>query len=281
MGNFQVRNARWSSLGGISLAGQVRASGGSPSGQMRVLGSYAVVYLMSGGGRFADDTGLRTSVTAGDLIVLFPDIPHSYGPVEGSTWSELYFVFDGPVFDLWRQKKVLDPRRPIHHIEPIDQWATAFSRVLSAEPEPGAAPALAEICRLQAVLAEALAADQTDPRASTDRDWLARATALLDMDPRREAKLEDVATQLGFSYDGFRKRFRRLAGMSPARYRSMRSIDRACELMATTQWTDRQIAAELGFCDEFHFSHRFTDITGRTPREFRATLPPRGSRTYK
>jgi AraC-like DNA-binding protein len=75
------------------------------------------------------------------------------------------------------------------------------------------------------------------------------------------------------SYDGFRKRFTRATGLPPARYRGTRLIDRACELMQQGALTDRQIAEQLGFCDEFYFSRRFKQVTGRRPRQFRASLP--------
>lgn len=271
-----VRNARATNLGGVALAGHLRTSAGLPRRPMRVLGSYAVVYLLDGSGRFADGTGFATSVSAGDLLVLFPDIPHSYGPGDSGHWSELYIVFDGPVFDLWRRAGLLDPARPVRHLEPVDQWAKAWTEILSPQPQPGLRAALAEICRLQTVLAEALTEpDQPNPEHPDDQRWLARATALLDADTRREVPLEDIAARLGYSYHGFRKRFRRLVGMSPAKYRGILSIDRACELMADGTQSDRAIATELGYCDEFHFSHRFKEITGRTPRQFRATLPRR------
>jgi AraC-like DNA-binding protein len=273
---IRVRNARATSLGGVVLAGHIRASTGLPEEPMRVLGSYAVVYLLTGGGRFADGSGFATTVTAGDLLLLFPDVPHSYGPLEAGHWSELYIMFEGPVFDLWRDVGLLDPARPIHHLEPVDQWSESLSKVLSPHPRPGISTALAEICRLQTVLAEAIVGlHHGDQAGSEDQRWLASATALLEADTRREARLEDIAGQLGYTYHGFRKRFRRLAGMSPSRYRSMRSIDRACELMAEARWSDREIAAKLGYSDEFHFSHRFKELTGRTPRQFRAALPLR------
>ncbi|MCW2968594.1 MAG: hypothetical protein JWM71_2366, partial [Solirubrobacteraceae bacterium] len=109
---------------------------------------------------------------------------------------------------------------------------------------------------------------------SDDADvaWLEQAQHLLRQDLRRERDIAWVAAQMSMSYDGFRKRFRRAAGMSPGRYRTLVALDRACELMATTSMTDRQIAAELGFSDEFHFSHRFSSVVGRSPRSFRRTL---------
>lgn len=76
---------------------------------MRVLGSYALVYVVGGGGEYSDARGTRRQVSEGDLIWVFPDIPHAYGPARGGRWDEIYLVFDGPVFDLWRQRGLLDP----------------------------------------------------------------------------------------------------------------------------------------------------------------------------
>lgn len=50
------------------------------------------------------------------------------------------------------------------------------------------------------------------------------------------------------------------------KYRLIRRIDRACELMQQGRLTDRQIAECLGFCDEFYFSRRFKQNTGKSPR---------------
>ena len=39
--------------------------------------------------------------------------------------------------------------------------------------------------------------------------------------------------------------------------------------------TNKEIAYRLGFCDEFHFSHRFKQIMGKSPQRFRRSIPSR------
>ena len=51
------------------------------------------------------------------------------------------------------------------------------------------------------------------------------------------------------------------------------AIDAACAMLQQPGATTRTIAASLGFSDEFHFSRRFKQITGMSPREFRRLLP--------
>jgi AraC-like DNA-binding protein len=74
------------------------------------------------------------------------------------------------------------------------------------------------------------------------------------------------------SAETFRKKFARLAGTPPWRYRMTQVIERACRLVHEGRLTNKEIAERLGFNDEFHFSRRFKQITGRSPREFRKLL---------
>ena len=46
-------------------------------------------------------------------------------------------------------------------------------------------------------------------------------------------------------------------------------MDRACELMAQGRLSGKEIAAKLGFFDEYHFSKRFKQVTGFSPTAFR------------
>jgi len=272
---LRATTALRSPLGQVTLAGFIRNGQGIPRRPLRILGSYAVVYVVDGGGRYEDATGLELAVAKGDLLVIFPDLGHTYGPAGGLPWTELYLVFDGPVFDLWRAAGLLDPRKPLLHLEPVEHWAVRWESVLGAPRQPGFAPSLLEVCRLQEVLGEALLGSARGGVRDEETAWLGRACALLESDLDRDLDLHDLARQLHMSYDGFRKRFRRQTGVPPARYRGARIIDRACELIDQGRLTDRQIAEQLGFCDEFYFSRRFKQVTGRSPRQFRAHLPRR------
>lgn len=231
---------------------------------MRTLGHYALVYLLNGNGGYKDARGARHKLVPGDMWLIFPEIPHWYGPAQNSFWDEFYIVFSGPLFELWRAKGLLDPAKPLRHLEPLDFWLRRLQEVVLTEVD-----SLQQVCSLQHLLAEALQVSD-ESRAP---HWLAHAYLMLQ---RGNETPEKVAQILGMSYETFRKRFSSAAGVSPGYYQSMKVMDTACALMITGELTNKEIAERLNFCDEFHFSRRFKQITGLTPTQFRLKMPHTG-----
>jgi AraC-like DNA-binding protein len=273
------RNAASSQIGRVTAVGLQRDSAGV--WPMRVFGQYALVYLVDGAGRYRDANGVDRAVQPGDLIFVFPRLAQAYGPGRGQHWTEFFLCFDGPVFDLWERRGLLDPRQPIRHLDPVDLWLRRLEAVPGAPREVGIGPPLLEVCRLQVVLAEALAAASSPALRQTDLDWAERACALLESDLGRDLDLGSLARTMRSSYEGFRKRFTRVVGHPPARYRMLRLVDRACALLQQEGLSSKEIAARLGFVDEAHFSRRFKAVTGSSPRRFRAQFAaaaPRGAR---
>ena len=255
------QTAKGSPLGRITLAGLLQNHTGVPEKPMRTLDNYALVYLLRGRGQFADAQGRSRKLVPGDLLLLFPDIPHWYGPPKGAFWDEFYIVFSGPVFDVWRDRGLLDPAKPVRHVEPVKYWLRRFEEVILNEDD-----SLQQICTLQHVLAEALEASDD----SREPDWLIQARLLLGTE---QVSPQLASRRLGMAYDTFRKRFTSATGVSPGHFRTVKVIDRACALMIGGELSNRAIAEHLGFCDEFHFSRKFKQVVGMTTLQFRQKLP--------
>jgi AraC-like DNA-binding protein len=260
------------SLGRVMLAGEhVGGPGSASRRRWRVYGSYAVVFVTGGSGGYRDTGGLREELIPGDVIFVFPELAHWYGPRRKSErWDELYLTFDGPVFSLWRQVGLLDPATPIQRLgrdglalaESLRAWVL-HAALPASEPER-----LRQLTRLLGLLTEALTLDKKPAPHATS--WLADACGLLESELSESAPMTEIARRVGLPYETFRKRFTEALGLSPARYRTARRIDAACQLLRfTPQLTNREAAEALGFADEFHFSRRFKELVGVGPREFR------------
>jgi AraC-like DNA-binding protein len=252
-------------LGAVSIVGLIRNGRGISVTQMRTYGQYALVYLLDGNGRMRSGKNPVVPCRAGDLLFLYPEIPHGYGPGPGESWNELYVVFNGAVFDLWRREGLLKPETPLQHLPGISHWFAQLQAI--ADPRLPDTPdgMLRRICRLQKFLSDIV---KTPPSSvSHGVPWLEAAKR--DLIDKPGASPAAVARALGLSYETFRKDFARHAGCSPIRYRAIKLIEQARVLMTERNLSNKEIAETLGFYDEFHFSRRFHQISGTSTREFR------------
>lgn len=264
------QNSCTSPLGSIKMSGRIDKSTGRDQGRQRRLECYALVYSLEGKCKYWDEFVGDRQVGPGDLIVLLPGVAHRYGAGPDGHWNEFFIVFEGPVFDVWRERGLLSPVRPIFHLAPVDFWEKRLTACVEEDTSQDRNAAIRQVCRLQSLLGEiiGLAGGET----SDSPAWIQRACAMLGSIEAQSMDLAQVARSLGVSLETFRKAFTQKTGMSPGRYRSARLMDQACELIAQSRLSGKEIAAQLGFFDEYHFSKRFKQVTGFSPTAFRQRM---------
>lgn len=82
----------------------------------------------------------------------------------------------------------------------------------------------------------------------------------------------ELAELVGLSQSRFLAVFRELTGGSPTRFLEYKRYLDACEQLLTTDRSISEIARELRYADAFHFSRRFKQNAGMSPREFRRAV---------
>ncbi|BDI32061.1 hypothetical protein CCAX7_41120 [Capsulimonas corticalis] len=234
----------------------------------RVLGFYAIVLITRGQGTYADVNHKPISVSTGDLFVLFPDVAHRYGPSRSSRWDEIYISFRGAIFDLWRQAGLLTPERPVFRLGATTPWIARFTDVVDV---PEADPIVRQIMmvgRLQAVLSDIVTSQRVSVESNAQL-WLTEACHLLESELAEDMDCHWIAEKVGLSYDRFRKKFAKEVGVTPFQYRSNQRLEAARKMLLETEMSLKEIAASVGFFDEFAFSNRFKQAVGMSPRAFR------------
>lgn len=261
-----------SKIGQINLAGSLQDTPGIRQENMRILGSYALVLITEGNGYYLDQNGCEQATQPGDAIFVFPDIAHAYGPDSGQRWSQSYVIFEGPCFDLLRENGVLDPTRPVWHFEPVDRWKRRIEELFQSKNGRNEAAHLATVGRFLSLLTEAAAAEIEASRGG-GKGWLDEAIQLLSEPQARDwLSPQEVALRLGMSYENFRKLFPKETGESPAQFQKRRRIEHACAAIYQDTASFKQLAEQLGFCDVYHFSRVFRQITGETPSAYRKRI---------
>ncbi len=259
------QNMHLSAIGGIKIACFLTDGVGVLTAR-RTLPHYTLVYVTRGHGAYRDERGVELPVKAGDAILVYPGLEHWYGPAPGDTWDEFYLVFEGPVFDLWQNTGSLDRENPVVSLRPMDFWRDRILSLIGGGGARTESELISETVGLQALLADIVKAGEDD--MADDIAWLSNAKEAIaqTMDVRRAAQV------MGTSYEAFRKRFRKLAGRSPGRFRTSLLMERACQMLTDPDIMLREVSDELGFCDEYHFSRQFSKTVGWSPSEYRSRI---------
>ncbi len=238
--------------------------------EYRKLPYYSLSYLTKGKGRYYDANHPQgLALGAGDLICMFPGQEHVYGPDPGTRWDEININFVGEIFHSWVGQNLLDPMKPIRHLDPVEDWLSKIYDIVLPLAKPGSRPAITDTGKLIALIGQMCQAWQT-PWQDAQVQWLEEAQQQLrDWPLRDRLDMEQLGRQLGVGEQTYRKKFKRLSGMTPSNFHARYVIEQACQRLRDTSIPLKQIADELGFGSEFYFSRRFKQIAGMPPGVYR------------
>ncbi len=140
------------------------------------------------------------------------------------------------------------------------QWADRLDQV-QTEQELGEL-----VCDLFN-LSHAVAPEKQTP--ARPKTLPARITSFISENLHRGITLKVLANFLGYSEKYCSDLFNRIMGEPFSRYIQRERVERANALLTNNGQTLAEIAAALGFSDQFAFSHFFKRATGQSPMEIR------------
>ena len=264
--DFRVQDVR-TPLGRIALGGRFLNHTGTPLARdWQVRGAYSLACVTRGRGLYYDVFGRFQQLEAGDLILVFPDIGHRYGPEGTETWDECSLIFDGPIFDLWRTVGLLRPAQPIIKLATMsDDWcARALERMEILQSEP-------TLSNFQDLVTAMLApfTRQEPVTNHTAPNWLLSAQARLDR-VEENVEIESLSKEIGIAARTLQRQFHHATGLSPQQYRDERRLRIAIELLTHVPGIKlRTVALRVGFADEYYFSRWFKRKVGVAPHKWR------------
>lgn len=230
--------------------------------------------ILRGRGEFAR-FGKTWSVQAPCVITQWPEEYVEYGPLPGETWDEFYIVYDASLMPRFQQCGFVDLERPVW---PIADWAMVNEHLSELERLANVAVPERVVDRVDRVCEQLILATWL-PSHNVVEGGPEINALLADVrrDLSRPVGLEQEAAQLGMSISTFRRRWAAISSVPPARYLQQLRMREACRLLVETNRAIYDIAAAVGFEDEFYFSRRFRQETRLSPRDYRKayqTRPP-------
>ncbi len=107
--------------------------------------------------------------------------------------------------------------------------------------------------------------------------WLRRARDHADQHFAEPLLLDNLAAVAGMSKYHFHRMFTATYRVTPALYLSERRVERAQDLLRTTNLTVTEVCHAVGFTSLGSFSSRFRELVGETPSAFQARYAAAGA----
>lgn len=237
----------------------------------RELDEYQLLYQPEGEGVFASAHQPETIIKGGDFFLLFPGEWHTYHPITESGWRSYWIGFKGKNIDERVRAGFLSPERPIYHVGYSADVIRLYEEALQTAAEEAAyvQQTLAGIVNHLIGLMYSLQRNMILGRNSAQVEMIGRARLRIRESLESSLTIQEVAEELGVSYSSFRKLFKEYTGLAPAMYQQDLRLQRAKELLSTTDESIKKIAYRLNFDSPDYFSSKFKIKTGMKPSEYR------------
>lgn len=101
--------------------------------------------------------------------------------------------------------------------------------------------------------------------------YIKEALVFIDRNYQRDISIEEITEVCGLNRSYFGKVFRDAVGESPQAYLLHYRMARAAQLLKETRLSIGEIAAQVSYSNQLHFSRAFKNVHGVSPREYRQT----------
>lgn len=100
------------------------------------------------------------------------------------------------------------------------------------------------------------------------RDSVYRGIFYIENNYQHEIDIASLASSCGLCQSAFRKKFRKITGMSPIEYKNFLKTKKAIELMSFGEFNVTEVSDIVGFSDVFYFCKQFKRFWGTTPKQY-------------
>jgi AraC-like DNA-binding protein len=232
-----------------------------------------LIYCVKGGG-WCELAGQLHTVRAGGLLVLPPDVPHTCGAHVANPWTIHWACAVGANLREYLNELGVSAQAPLVWMGEDLQLARLFNEVV-VTLEHGFS--FLNLLQASHALAHLLAVmirhrHQQTRDASDSVQKVAEGIIYMSEHLDQPMRVSALAALANFSPAHFSVLFKQQTGCSPRDYLHLLRIHRACQLLRSSTLNVKEIAARLGYQDQFHFSRQFKAFQGISPSEYREAV---------
>lgn len=238
----------------------------------RVLHEYQINYITEGSGILETRSG-NYKVQPGTVIILHPGMWHRYRPFKKIGWKEHFLGFLGDFTNNIFQETFFAHQKPVLYIGFQDNLIKNFFELIRhvKEEKQGYQQLCAGITLY--MLSSILSITKNKDFSGRETEKKIRKSCIIIRESlHKNINIELLAHEVHLGYSHFRRAFKDYTGQSPAQYHLKLRLQRAQDLLVSTNLSIKQIAYEMGFQSNYYFTRIFTRKFGLTPTKSRESL---------
>jgi AraC-like DNA-binding protein len=234
------------------------------------IGGALLVYCVKGGG-WCELAGQLHTVRAGDLLVLPPGVPHTYGAHVSNPWTIHWALATGDNLRGYLNELGVSPQAPLVWMGDDLQLARLFNEVVRTLEQGTAFPNLLHASHALAHLLAVMIRHRHEEARDTSDSVQKVAEGIIYMSEHLDQpmRVSALAALASLSSAHFSMLFKEQTGCSTRDYLHLLRIHRACQLLRSSTLNVKEIATRLGYQDQFHFSRQFKAFQGCSPSQYR------------
>lgn len=200
-----------------------------------------------------------------DLLIMFPDQKVHYKALD--SWSISWLGLYGKSVSDYIGMMNINPLNPIIHISFYNELKTIMDKIYELSAETTFSAHTSIIGLIYEFFAVLLRCSSHNFKT----DLVTSALKIINYNYCSAISVEQIAEHLSIDPSYFSRKFTQKVGVSPKRYIIDKRIERAKELLLSTDAKIFEIANSVGFDDQFYFCKIFKKYTNESPTGYRST----------
>ncbi|MBQ8798519.1 MAG: AraC family transcriptional regulator [Lachnospiraceae bacterium] len=225
---------------------------------------YSIHYIVSGKG-YVESRGETYALSAGDTFMIFPEEEILYYPEETDPWAYRWVDFKGA------DAKTLVSHTGFSKNCPVMKGKAGLEPLFLVYEEGlhGETAKERYAAKVYLLLTYFL---KESKEPGEKRTYFEDAVEMIQNSYwKQELNVGKLSQSLNVERSYLYRLFMEKAGVSPQQYLAEVRMERACELLITTELSVQVIACSVGYKDALYFSKLFRKSKGITPSDYRKT----------